>query len=163
VATLESTLFVFDVMRESAERTTITKLTTGEPVNLERALSMQRRLGGHFVTGHVDFCAEITTADRLSDERIITMAYPHEYGRCIVPKGSIAVDGISLTVGEVSDSTFSVYLIPHTIGHTTLGIRQTGDTVNIEVDILARYVLKSERSEYTSRVDMKFLAEHGFA
>lgn len=125
----------FDVVDETIKRTTFSKLKEGDKVNLERPLQVGSRLDGHFVQGHIDGKGQIidSTGTKLII-RIEKSLVPF-----IVEKGSIAIDGVSLTVGEVSEDTFNVYLIPHTLNVTTLGLRKRGEYVNIEVDIIAKY------------------------
>lgn len=132
--------FSADVMAETLNRSSLGALTTGSPVNLERAARMDARIGGHLVQGHVDGVA--TVRDIQPTEHWTTMAFdlPEGLARYIVEKGSITVDGVSLTVVAVNDTGFSVSLIPTTLEHTTLGTRRVGDPVNIEVDVLAKYV-----------------------
>jgi riboflavin synthase len=130
----------FDVGEESLNRTNLGSITVGDAVNLERALAVGSRLGGHFVQGHVDGRGSVLSI--LPDGEWITMrfALPTNLSRYLVEKGSIAVDGISLTVVEALNDQFSVMLIPHTLSATTLGRRKVGDVVNLEVDMLAKYV-----------------------
>lgn len=132
--------FSADVMAETLNRSSLGALTTGSTVNLERAARMDARIGGHLVQGHVDGVA--TVRDIQPTEHWTTMAFdlPEGLARYIVEKGSITVDGVSLTVVAVNDTGFSVSLIPTTLEHTTLGTRRVGDPVNIEVDVLAKYV-----------------------
>lgn len=132
--------FTADVMAETLRRSSLGSLVNGSDVNLERAARVDARLGGHIVQGHVDGVA--TVREISVTEHWTTMAFdlPEGLARYIVEKGSIAVDGVSLTVVAVDDSTFSVSLIPTTLAHTTLGTRAVGDRVNIEVDVLAKYV-----------------------
>ena len=127
---------------ETLKRTSLSAVAPGAGVNLERAVAMGGRLGGHIVQGHVDGVATLvrrTPAER-SDE--LEFSLPPDLARYVVQKGSIAVDGVSLTVAGVTDDTFVVALIPTTLSHTTLGVRKPGDTVNIEVDLIAKYVEK---------------------
>lgn len=132
--------FSADVMQETLRRSSLRSLTAGSPVNLERAARVDSRLGGHIVQGHVDGTAKVRSID--TTEHWITMAFTisPSLSRYIVEKGSICVDGVSLTVVHVDDDTFSVSLIPTTMEHTNLGMREVGDDVNIEVDVLAKYV-----------------------
>jgi len=147
---------------ETLARTTIGELGSGAAVNLERALAVGGRLGGHFVQGHVDCVGEIVgRADEGSTVRF-TVAMPEDYLRFVVEKGSIAVDGISLTVAEVGGDRFSVAIIPHTLAHTTLESAGRGQRVNIETDILAKYVQRSLGGDAPGGVTTDFLAEHGF-
>jgi riboflavin synthase len=134
--------FEADVMRETLERTSLRSLRPGDPVNLERAAKVDGRLGGHIVQGHVDGVGEIVHVN--PDERwtIIGVAVPSALTRYMVEKGSITVDGVSLTIVSVHDEGFTVSLIPTTLAETTLGTRAVGDVVNIEVDVLAKYVEK---------------------
>lgn len=134
--------FEADVMRETLERTSLRSLGVGKPVNLERAARVDGRLGGHIVQGHVDGVG--TIAEIKPDERwtIIRVAVPRDLTRYMVEKGSITVDGVSLTIVSVADQDFTVSLIPTTLADTTLGVRAVGDVVNIEVDVLAKYVEK---------------------
>lgn len=132
--------FTADVMAETLERSTLGRLRPGDPVNLERALRADGRLGGHVMQGHVD--ATTTVLSREPGERweVVTFALPQQLRRYVVLKGSVALDGVSLTVSARSDDTFSVSLIPTTLRLTTLGQRSPGEEVNVEVDVLAKYV-----------------------
>ena len=132
----------FQAGPETLSKTNLGSLAAGDRVNLERALSVSGRLGGHFVQGHVDGCG---TVERISSEGpwvLMWFRAPAELTSQMVPKGSVAVDGVSLTLVEVGSNQFSVALIPHTLEVTTLGTRRPGDRVNIETDILAKYVAK---------------------
>ncbi|WP_404382368.1 riboflavin synthase [Knoellia locipacati] len=132
--------FTVDVMAETLSRTGLGDLEAGAPVNLERAMAASARFGGHIVQGHVDGTA--TVVERVPGDRweVVTFTLPADLARYVVEKGSITVDGVSLTVSAVTDDTFSVSLIPTTLALTTLGHRAVGDTVNLEVDVLAKYV-----------------------
>ena len=133
-----SVVLCFDVVQETLRCTNLGLLQKGDAVNLERALKADGRFDGHIVQGHVDATGRITN-DRAED-RIFTIALSKEYMRYIVPKGSIAVDGISLTVVDVAQDSFTVAIIPHTLEHTIMQFYKKGSIVNIEVDILAKYV-----------------------
>ena len=131
----------FDVMGETFNRTNISKLRYGEFVNLEGALRAGDPLGGHFVTGHIDCLGRIRQIRRAGDNYSIEVAFPGEYKKFVVEKGSISLDGISLTVGSVGDGNAVVHMIPHTLKVTTLGSKRPGDEVNIEFDIIGKYIL----------------------
>lgn len=134
--------WAFEAGAETLSKTNLGRLTVGDPVNLERPLPAGGRLGGHFVQGHVDGVGQVDSIAR--DGEWVTMWFrvPAELGRQMVPKGSVAIDGVSLTLVDVEPERFSVALIPHTLDVTTLGTRQVDDDVNIETDILGKYVLK---------------------
>ena len=140
IVEIDGSTWVFEAGEETLSKTNLGDLAAGSSVNLERALPANGRLGGHFVQGHVD---GVGTVDRIEVDGEWTNMYfrlPGNLARQLVPKGSITVDGISLTVVTVSDDGFNVALIPHTLEVTTLGKRQVGDRVNIETDILGKYV-----------------------
>ncbi|MEU0841691.1 riboflavin synthase [Streptomyces sp. NPDC005962] len=132
--------FSADVMAETLDRSSLGALTVGSRVNLERPMALGGRLGGHLVQGHVDGTG--TVVDRKPSEHweIVTISLPAGLGRYVVEKGSITVDGISLTVVDAGPDSFTVSLIPTTLALTTLGVKQPGDPVNLEVDVLAKYV-----------------------
>jgi riboflavin synthase len=132
--------FMFDLLAESLERTNIGRLKPGSPVNLERALRVDGRLGGHFVQGHVDCTAEVLAVEENGPDLRIDIALPSEFARYVAYKGSIAINGVSLTVAAVKPTDFSVWVIPHTLEHTNLADLDAGDLVNLEFDILAKYV-----------------------
>lgn len=142
VAQQDGDQFTADVMSETINRTTIGDLLTGSQVNLERPVTLSTRLGGHLVQGHVDAVGEVSAREHSENWDVVTVTPPKELLKYVVEKGSITIDGTSLTVSAVTDSNFSVSLIPSTLDKTTLGIRQIGDRVNLEVDILAKYVEK---------------------
>jgi len=132
--------FTADVMQETLDRSSLGALEAGSGVNLERPVTLEARLGGHLVQGHVDGTG--TVLDRSPSEHwdVVRIALPDDLGRYVVEKGSITVDGVSLTVSAITDDTFSVSLIPTTLGLTTLGHKTVGDLVNLEVDVIAKYV-----------------------
>lgn len=140
VVDLQGDGFTADVMQETLTRSALGTLDPGSPVNLERAARVDSRLGGHIMQGHVDGVATVTGISPTENWTTMTFALPAGLSRYVVEKGSIAVDGVSLTVVAVDDATFAVSLIPTTLAHTTLGSRRVGDAVNIEVDVIAKYV-----------------------
>ena len=123
-----------------AQATSLAEAVSGAPVNLERAARMESRIGGHLVQGHVDGLATVTAVEPSENWTTMRFALPDGLARYVVEKGSIAVDGVSLTVVDVDDTSFSVSLIPTTLADTILGTRRVGDRVNIEVDAMAKYV-----------------------
>jgi riboflavin synthase len=131
--------FTTDVMRETLDRTTLGEAAPGSAVNLERAVTLQTRLGGHLVQGHVDGTGRITAREHTPQWDVVRVEIPSSLGKYIVEKGSIAVDGVSLTVVSSDDEAFTVSLIPTTLQRTTLGAKAIGDTVNLEVDVMAKY------------------------
>lgn len=132
--------FTADVMAETLLRTSLAGIAPGTPVNLERAARMDSRVGGHLVQGHVDGVATVTSVEPSQNWTVMRFALPDGLARYVVEKGSIAVDGVSLTVVDVDHDSFSVSLIPTTLSETILGTRTVGDRVNIEVDAMAKYV-----------------------
>jgi riboflavin synthase len=159
--------FSVEVSPETSGRTTLASLKKGQPVNLETALKMSDLLGGHLVSGHVDGTGEIAEVAREGNSLRYRFRVPPEVGRYLIEKGSVAVDGISLTVAEYRDQVFSVSVIPHTAERTTLGKKKAGDKVNLENDLIAKYVEKFVHqagmpSPQSARINAAFLAEHGF-
>jgi riboflavin synthase len=152
VVSVSDGAFTADVMKETLDRSSLGALDVGDPVNLERAALMSTRLGGHMVQGHVDGVGRIVNRKPAEDLdslgrstvtwEIVTISLPPELARYVVEKGSITVDGVSLTVTQVSDAEFSVSLIPTTLNLTTLGHKGIGAPVNLEVDVIAKYVEK---------------------
>jgi riboflavin synthase len=130
----------FDAVPETLRRTTLGQRAAGDPVNLELPVKPSDRLGGHFVQGHVDAVSEVVARRVKGDDAVMTFRLPEALEGQVVEKGSVAIDGVSLTVMAVKGATFSVALIPHTLAVTTLGRRAPGDHVNLEGDILAKYV-----------------------
>ena len=125
---------------ETLDRTTLSAVEPGDVLNLERALAADGRLDGHFVQGHVDATAEVLEVEQIGEDWVFTFSLPEEVGRYVVEKGSITVDGISLTVADLDPDSFSVAVIPATYDLTTMGRMEPGDGVNIEVDVIAKYV-----------------------
>lgn len=161
----DGSIFRADVMNETLSRSSLGSLTTGSLVNLERAMAADGRFGGHIVSGHIDGTG--TVSDIRNDGIAVwyTITAPPELLRYIVEKGSIAIDGISLTVAKVTDTSFSVSIIPHTAAQTILGTKKTGDMVNLENDIIGKYVeklMKPAEAAPQSGITMEFLAKNGF-
>jgi len=132
--------FTATASAETDHITTLSDWQIGTAINLERALKMGDELGGHLVSGHIDGCATLQQIKPTGESYSLTLQTPPELSRFIARKGSVALDGISLTVNHVTDSDFTVMIIPHTWDHTTLSQRQVGDTLNLEVDLFARYL-----------------------
>ena len=132
----------FDVIQETLARTNLGELRVNDAVNLENSMRADSRISGHFVSGHIDYKARIDEVLKGSESRGIRVSLPEEFLNLIVPKGSVAVDGVSLTVADVSREGFIVYLIPHTLKVTTLDKKKEGDSVNVEIDLFAKYLAK---------------------
>ena len=152
--------FSVDVMPETLRRTNLGALRPGDRVNLERPLAVGGRMGGHFVQGHVDGMGKVLSAMPENKALLVKYEAPPEIMRYVVEKGFIAVDGVSLTVVECNATSFKVSLVAYTLENTNLGQRRPGDVVNLEVDIIAKYVERLR--EAGSGITLEFLAEHGF-
>ncbi len=164
----EGNILSFDVSDETSGLSNILALKPADRVNLERSLKQGGRLGGHFVTGHIDCMGKIVSKASQGDFIEFEISIPKEHSILLVKKGSVAVDGISLTVNNVSDGSFKVMVIPHTLSNTTLNFKGIGNIVNIETDVLAKYVQNltvqtKSMPEIRPHVDRNFLAKHGFA
>ena len=160
--------FTVDVSPESLARTNLGKLAVGSKVNLERALRLSDRLGGHMVSGHVDAVSTVLARRPVGDFVQFTFGISAGLSRYIIEKGSIGIDGTSLTVNSCDDKSFSIVVIPHTLDVTLLGTLREGDSVNIEVDLIGKYVEKMLQAEPDNidksqgGVNPEFLAKHGF-
>jgi len=161
VVSLANHGFSANVMPETLRCTNLGRLRYGDQVNLERALVLGGRLGGHLVLGHVDDTGEVLDATREDTARIVRISAPGKLMPYIVNKGFVAVDGVSLTIADLDDSSFVVSLVAYTRENTTLGKRRPGDIVNLEVDILAKYVENLRRREGQG-LNSEFLREYGF-
>lgn len=161
--------FTADVMPETVRSTVLAELKPGDVVNLERTLRLGDRLGGHIVSGHVDGVGVIRSKERSDNAIVVTIEAPPEVMRYIIAKGSIAIDGTSLTIVDYGTDWFSVSLIPHTASLTTVGLKESGSKVNLEADVLGKYVAKllglqngDEKKQASSGLTMEFLQQHGF-
>ena len=166
VTDMTNDTFRADVMNETLSRSSLGSLVSGSMVNLERAMAANGRFGGHIVSGHIDGTGIITDVKNDGIAVWYTISAEDSLLRYIVEKGSIAIDGISLTVAKVTNSTFGVSIIPHTASETTLSMKKTGDIVNLENDIIGKYVERliktSEHHTRSSNITMEFLAKNGF-
>lgn len=168
VTTFGKGFFTADIMHETLNRSSLSLLTKGSNVNLERAMSANGRFGGHIVSGHIDGTGVITDIKKDAIATWVTIEAGESIMRLIVEKGSIAIDGISLTVADVTDKYFKVSLIPHTGSNTTLLQKKIGEKVNLENDVIGKYVerlmsfSKTENTKQKSNITMDFLAKHGF-
>ncbi|AIF51924.1 riboflavin synthase [Pelosinus sp. UFO1] len=168
VVEYNNTCFTADVMPETVDSTALASLKNGAIVNLERTLSIGDRFGGHIVSGHIDGIGMIRAKDVNDNAVIVKIEAGPEVMRYIVKKGSIAIDGISLTIVEYGQDWFTVSLIPHSASVTTLGFKKTGDTVNLEADVIGKYVEKllglqtADKQSKASTLSMNFLQQNGF-
>ncbi len=163
VVEINNNHFNVDVVEETITRSNIKTYTTGYKVNLERALLLSQRLGGHLVQGHVDGTAQIKSQEFIENGTILTVKIPADLNEFVVEKGSISLDGISLTVASLIDSELSVALIPHTLKSTTIGEKRIGDFLNVEVDILAKYAKKMLSGKNGEKgMSLEQLGEMGF-
>ena len=156
--------FRVDVSPETLARTTLSSLKPNDEVNLERALRLSDRLGGHLVTGHVDGTGYIAEVMAGGDARVITLRVDQQVLQYLVEKGSVTVEGVSLTISRMRGDGFQVTIIPYTAHNTNLGAKRPGDRVNIEVDIIGKYVKRflQEADGEGEGIDLNFLAKHGF-
>ena len=159
---LGSGFFTADVMHETLRRSSLGSLTSGSRVNLERAMAANGRFGGHIVSGHIDGTGSVLSQRREDNAVWVTIKTPAPLLRYIVEKGSIAIDGVSLTVAAVTDTDFSVSIIPHTGAQTILLGKKPGEPVNLECDVIGKYVEKMLTPHKSSGITMDFLAQHGF-
>jgi len=163
VTEVSQSSFTVDVMPETMRKTNLGELKHSSPVNLERALQLSSRLGGHMVSGHIDGTGLISQMKKEDNAVWITVKTDPEILRYMIPKGSVSIDGISLTVVHVQEGSFDVSLIPHTMAMTTLREKKPGDTLNIECDLVAKYIEKfAGKANSESRIDTKFLDKYGF-
>jgi riboflavin synthase len=165
VVSWQGNSFTVDVSQESLSRTTLARLRPGDAVNLERALKLGDRLGGHLVNGHVDGKARVISRKKRGDSIVFAFEVAPELARYFIEKGSVAVDGVSLTVNSCDEKSFEVNLVPYSARLTTIGNLKVGDEVNIEVDVIGKYVEKFVRTmqgKKSDGVDADFLAKHGF-
>jgi len=179
VTEFSATTFVVDIMAETLRKTNLEQLSPGDRVNLERALRLSDRLGGHIVSGHIDGVGRLLREERQDIAKVLEIGAPAAVLKYVLEKGSVAIDGISLTVVEVKEQSFTVSLIPHTAGLTTLGFKKVGDTVNLEADIIGKYVERLLRPAFgngikpqspaslnprgsESGLTLDFLAKNGF-
>jgi riboflavin synthase len=164
---IEGSVVDFDVSRETLSRTTHGDLASGEKVNLERALRVGDRLGGHFVLGHVDGVGMISAISTDSGQTTLEITASADIVSRLIPKGSVAVSGMSLTIADLKSDRFSIAIIPHTLANTTLPAKRVGDKVNLELDVIGKYVERlmaraQGKEGDSSGVTANFLAEHGF-
>jgi len=168
---IDESAFTVDVAPETLSRTTLGQIKVGDRVNLERALCLGDRLSGHLVTGHIDGMATVKSRRPLANAILFAFTVPEGLGRYIVEKGSVAIDGISLTVNACDQRGFEVSVIPHTAGITTMGLRRAGDLVNIETDMVGKYVERftqhfvtaaANPKDTASPVDESLLKKTGF-
>ncbi|MBC2714161.1 MAG: riboflavin synthase [Desulfobacteraceae bacterium] len=168
--TIAKSRFEVDVSPETIDKTTLKNIKIGEQVNIERALRLSDRIDGHLVSGHIDGTGRITHKNQKGNAILVGFSVPHSLTRFMIAKGSVAIDGISLTINTCDEQNFEVSIIPHTAEITTIGIRNVGDAVNIETDMLGKYVEKFLTNKHTTDnnknprkpVDMEFLLKTGF-
>jgi riboflavin synthase len=161
-ATAGTGRLVFHTLAETLARTNLGGLAAGARVNLERALRLGDRLGGHLVSGHVDATAEVVSVGRAGDDWAVTVALPADLRALVVMKGSIAVDGISLTIARLAAETFTVHIIPHTWAGTNLAEARPGTRVNLEADLIGKYILRRQEVEQGGGLSAARLRDAGF-
>lgn len=168
VTIIENNIFSVDVMPETMYKTSLADLTVGSTVNLERAMSANKRFGGHFVAGHVDGVANLVEKKHIDNAIYFTFKIDTSLTNYLIPKGSVAVDGISLTIVKANKELFTVSVIPHTLKNTNLGLKKIGQVANIEVDMIGKYIEKvllnylDQKTNYNSKITESFLKENGF-
>jgi riboflavin synthase len=161
VVNAEKSSFVAEVIEETLSRTNLGELGPGSPVNLEPPLTPESMLHGHLVQGHIDCTGRVTDIKRVDGSRIFVIQFPVDWSRYVIEKGSVAIDGISLTVIGCGEGSLSVAIIPHTLENTVLKYKKTGQSVNLEFDMIAKYVERM-MAVRNGRLTYSFLKEHGF-
>jgi len=170
VITIDNKRFKVDVSPETLAKTTFKSAKIGDRVNLERALRLSDRIDGHLVSGHIDGIGTVTLKQNIGNAIIVSIKVPEFISHYMIQKGSVAVDGISLTVNNCGHDSFDVSIIPHTAKLTTIGFKKAGDLVNIETDMIGKYIERfvgdqrrdEKKKEAGSSLDMEFLAKSGF-
>lgn len=166
VTSFDKNKFTVDIMPKTLELSSLSELNIGSKLNLENALTLSTKLGGHIVSGHIDTIGVVKTIEKKSNAILITIEPKNHDNTLVIPQGSITIDGISLTIATLDDSTITVSIIPHTLSETNLQYKNIGDVVNIEYDIigkyLKRYVNYSTKSDNSSNIDMNFLSQNNF-
>lgn len=156
-------LLTFDVMDETVERSGLRQLEIQDRVNLEDSIKAGEPIGGHFVQGHIDCVGRIARIKNdCPEESSIVIEFPKEYAILVVGKGSVAIDGVSLTVGETGPDNFKVYIIPHTLNMTNLGSKRSGDIVNLEFDIIGKYIARLGELRNKAPITEEYLRQNGF-
>ncbi len=167
ITALEERRFTADLSEETLNITTLGLKKRGDKVNLEPPLRVQDSLGGHIVTGHIDGIGIVSKRVKRGDGEVFGISIPYNLMRFMVKKGSVAMDGISLTIAEVVEDGFEVFVIPYTLENTTLSLKEVGDKVNIETDIIGKYIdrifsFRGEKDADGNKIDKEFLKRHGF-
>ncbi|MGE5353258.1 MAG: riboflavin synthase [Acidobacteriota bacterium] len=162
VTQFDKNSFKVTAVEETLKKTNLGKLKTGSPVNLERSLTMNKRLGGHFVMGHVDTTGKILSIRKLATSFILEVSYPREFGKYIINVGAIAIEGISLTIAEFNERSLKVSLIPHTWNSTNLQDKTQGMEVNLEFDVLGKYVAKILSKDEATGITGEWIKQNGF-
>lgn len=162
VVEIESNFFSADAVAETLAKSTLSRLMRNDKVNLERALRLQDRLGGHLVQGHVDGIGTIRQLTHQSQASILVVDIPKEFERYTIPKGSISIDGVSLTIVQKEKNFITVAIIPHTMKQTIFQFKKSGDTVNIEVDFLAKYIEQFVSQTGETKITSEWLKQQGF-
>jgi riboflavin synthase len=153
--------FMVESIEETLKKTTFSSITIGSKVNLERSMQANSRFGGHFVLGHIDSVGKIQEINKLSTSYKIKVSFDEKFNNYLIPVGSIAVDGVSLTLADVQKNNFSVAIIPHTWANTIFAVKKVGDLVNLEFDVIGKYVAKS-LGKSDSILSEKWLKEAGY-
>lgn len=162
VVALDKNELTFEISQETIERTIAGDYHQGRKINLERAVIAGNRMGGHFVTGHIDTIATLTNKNKVGDSVELQIKYNEEYNKLVVPKGSIAINGVSLTVNEAGNGLSSVNLIPHTLAHTNFEQLNINDKVNVEFDLVGKYALNADINKTESTLTFDKLTESGW-
>lgn len=162
VVSFDKNLFEVEAVEETLKKTSFGKLKLNDLVNLESSLTLNKKLGGHFVLGHTDTTGTITKIKKLSASNLITIKYPKEYSKFIIDVGSIAIDGISLTVAEFDENIFTISVIPHTWKSTDLSEKKVGDIINLEFDVLGKYVARLLGKDKQEKITEDWLRELGY-
>ena len=164
VTQIKGDVFTVQAVFETVKLTNFSKFSVGTKVNLERAMLLTSRLGGHIVSGHIEGIALVSSISKQGIATIFELVYPNELAKYLIYKGSVAINGISLTICEINTNSFKVSVIPHTLENTTLNETKIGDEINIETDMLAKYIEKMMLKEdnVDSKITLEFLKENGF-
>ena len=162
VVAFDSKTFTVEASQETADRTIITHYKTGHPINLERAMKLGSRMGGHIVSGHIDCCGKVSSLSPVGNSIEIVVSYSPEFDNLVIEKGSIAINGVSLTINKVNTGSLSVNIIPHTEQNTTLSSLKQNDAVNLEFDMIGKYIAKALHTKENKSLTIQKLIESGW-